>query len=85
MRRAAIQTAATAKAANTTLLMRARTIGAESNAGTEFAVLSLWTSMDAVRAMAGEDVEQVEPHPEDARFFVSLDPAVVHYEIAERS
>jgi heme-degrading monooxygenase HmoA len=51
---------------------------------TEFAILSLWRSMDAVRAMAGEDVEQVEPHPEDARFFVQFDPAVVHYEIAER-
>jgi hypothetical protein len=24
-------------------------------------------------------------HPEDARFFVRLDPAVVHYEIAEMS
>jgi hypothetical protein len=35
--------------------------------------------------MAGENVEQVEPHPEDARFFVRLDPAVVHYEIAEMS
>jgi hypothetical protein len=41
--------------------------------------------MDAVRAMAGEDVEQVEPHPEDARFFVHPDPAVGHYEIAEMS
>jgi hypothetical protein len=73
------------QAANTTLLMRTRTIGAESNDCTEFAILSLWTSMDAVRAIAGEDVEHVEPHPEDARFFVRLDPAVVHYEIAERS
>jgi heme-degrading monooxygenase HmoA len=76
---------ATAKAANTTLLMRTRTIGTESNDCTEFAILSLWTSMDAVRAMAGEDVEQVEPHPEEARFFVHPDPAVVHYEIAEMS
>ena len=50
---------------------------------TEFAILSLWKSMDAVRAMAGEDVEQVEPHPECARFFVQLDPAVIHYEIAD--
>jgi hypothetical protein len=41
--------------------------------------------MDAVRAIAGEDVEQVEPHAEDARFFVQFDPAVVHYEIAETS
>jgi heme-degrading monooxygenase HmoA len=51
---------------------------------TQFAILSLWESMDAVRAIAGEDVEQVEPDAEDARFVVQFDPAVVHYEIAER-
>jgi len=45
----------------------------------------LWTSMDAVRAMAGEDIEQLDTQTEDARFFVQFDPAVVHYEIAERS
>jgi len=37
--------------------------------------------MDAVRAMAGEDVEQVELHPGDARFLVQCDPAAIHYEI----
>jgi hypothetical protein len=44
-------------------------------------LLSFWNSMDAVRAMAGEDVEQVELHPEDARFLVQSDPAAIHYEI----
>jgi heme-degrading monooxygenase HmoA len=50
---------------------------------TEFTLLSLWESMDAVRAMAGEDVEHVEPQPEDARFLVQSDGTVSHYEIAE--
>ena len=30
---------------------------------------------------AGEDVEQVELHPEDARFLIQCDPAAIHYEI----
>jgi hypothetical protein len=45
----------------------------------------LWNSTDAVRAVAGEDVERVEPHPEKARLLMKFDPAVVDYEIAERS
>jgi len=32
---------------------------------------------------AGEDVEQVELHPEDARFLVQSDPAAIHYEIEQ--
>ena len=52
---------------------------------TEFAILSLWNSIDAVRAIAGEDVERVEPHPGDAPFLVRFDPAVIHYEIAQSS
>jgi heme-degrading monooxygenase HmoA len=50
---------------------------------TEFTLLSFWESMDAVRAMVGEDVERVEPQPEDARFLVQSDGRVIHYEIAE--
>lgn len=50
---------------------------------TEFALLSLWDSMDAVRALAGEDVERVELRPEDVHFLVWHNTAVVHYEIAE--
>lgn len=49
---------------------------------TEFAVLSLWETVDAVRAMAGEDVEQLVPHLENAHF-LHPDPTVIHYEIAE--
>lgn len=39
--------------------------------------------MDAVRAMVGEDVEQVEPHGTDARFVVQVDAAAIHYEVAD--
>ena len=55
-----------------------------SNGGqTEFTLLSVWESMDAVRAMVGEDVEQVEPHGTDARFVVQIDAAAIHYEVAD--
>ena len=50
---------------------------------TEFMLLSVWESMDAVRAMAGEDVERVVPDPEDAKFLVQFDAAAVHYEVAD--
>jgi heme-degrading monooxygenase HmoA len=50
---------------------------------TEFTLLSVWKSMDAVRAMAGEDIERVVPGPEDARFLVQFDAAAVHYEVAD--
>jgi hypothetical protein len=50
---------------------------------TEFMLLSGWESMDAVRAVAGEDIERVVPSPEDARFLVQFDAAAVHYEVVD--
>jgi hypothetical protein len=46
-------------------------------------LLTVWESMDAVRAMAGEDVERVVPDPEDAKFLVQFDAAAVHYEVSD--
>ena len=42
-----------------------------------------WESMDAVRAVAGEDIERVVPSPENARFLVQFDAAAVHYEVVD--
>jgi hypothetical protein len=39
--------------------------------------------MDAVPAVAGDDVERAEPGPEEARFLVRSDPTIIHYQIAE--
>jgi hypothetical protein len=50
---------------------------------TEFMLLSGWESMDAVRAVAGEDIERVVPSPEDARFLVQFDAEAVHDEVAD--
>jgi hypothetical protein len=53
MRRAAIHTAATAKAANTTLLIRTMTIEAESKAGGEINVLTALSDMHGPPLLIG--------------------------------
>jgi heme-degrading monooxygenase HmoA len=49
---------------------------------TEFLTLSLWESMEAVQAFAGEDPEVAVFYPEDDRFLVERDETVTHYEVA---
>ena len=50
--------------------------------GVEFATLTLWESLDAVKAFAGEDYE-VAVVPDPARAVLSRwDERSVHYEVA---
>jgi heme-degrading monooxygenase HmoA len=49
---------------------------------TEFVTFSLWESMDAVRAFAGENPEVAVFYPEDDRYLVERDETVSHYEVA---
>jgi heme-degrading monooxygenase HmoA len=53
-----------------------------TEAGTEFLMVSMWTSMDAVRAFAGDDPERAVFYPEDDRFLIDRDHTVRHYEVA---
>jgi heme-degrading monooxygenase HmoA len=46
----------------------------------EFLTISLWESLDVVRAFAGEDVERAVFYPEDDRFLVEREPTVAHFE-----
>jgi heme-degrading monooxygenase HmoA len=46
-----------------------------------FLLISLWESLDAIRAFAGADVERARYYPEDAAFLVELEPRVTHYEV----
>jgi heme-degrading monooxygenase HmoA len=48
---------------------------------TEFVTLSLWESLEAVRAFAGDDVERAVFYPEDDRFLVERETTVTHYEL----
>jgi hypothetical protein len=47
---------------------------------TEFVTITLWDSLAAMRAFTGEDGKQPPLPPDDARFLVGGDQAVVHYE-----
>src|SRR5215212_1423408 len=48
---------------------------------TEFVTMSLWDSLDAIRAFAGDNIE-VAFFPDDDRFLVDRERFVTHYEIA---
>ena len=55
----------------------------ETDEGTEFQIVTVWQSLDAIRAFAGQD-ETVAIVPEAAqRLMVSYDRFVIHYEIVE--
>lgn len=53
-----------------------------TDAGCEFVMVSLWGSMDDVRAFAGSDVDEAVFYPEDDRFLIERDLHVRHYEVA---
>lgn len=46
-----------------------------------FLLLTLWDSLDAIRAFAGNDVERAKYYPEDEAFLLELEPTVTHYEV----
>ena len=48
---------------------------------TEVVTLSFWTSLDAVRAFAGDDVSTAVFYPEDDRWLVDREVTVTHYEV----
>jgi catechol 2,3-dioxygenase-like lactoylglutathione lyase family enzyme/heme-degrading monooxygenase HmoA len=50
---------------------------------TEFVTLTFWSSLEAVKAFAGEDVEQAVFYPEDDRFLVDRETTVTHFEVFE--
>ena len=50
----------------------------------EVMLISLWDSMDAVRAFAGENPDRSVYYPEDEHFLLQMEPLVRHYEVAEQ-
>ena len=50
---------------------------------TEFVTLSLWRSLDAIKAFAGEAFEDAVFYAEDDRFLVERERTVTHYEVFE--
>ena len=49
-----------------------------------FVFLSLWESLEAIRAFAGDDLEKARYYPEDRDFLLELEPTVTHYEVAAK-
>lgn len=54
----------------------------DSGTHSEFVAFSLWDSLDALRALTGEDVETSLRYPEDDRYLIERDTTVWHYEVA---
>jgi len=50
---------------------------------TEFVTLSLWESLDAVKAFAGDDYERAVFYPEDDRYLIERDLTSTHYQVEE--
>ena len=50
---------------------------------TEFITFTLWDSLDAVRAFAGDDIEAAVYYPEDERYLLEGEDWVKHYEVAD--
>ena len=49
---------------------------------TEFLMFTLWDSMDAIKAFAGEQPERAVFYPEDGRYLVERDELATHFEVA---
>lgn len=47
-----------------------------------FLLLTLWDSLESIRAFAGDDLERARYYPEDEDFLLELEPTVTHYDVA---
>lgn len=52
-----------------------------TGAHARFTMISLWDSLEAIRAFAGDDEERARYYPEDADYLIKLEPTVRHYEV----
>jgi len=50
----------------------------------EIVLISLWESMAAVRAFAGENPERSVYYPEDEDYLLEMEPLVRHYDVADQ-
>jgi len=55
----------------------------ERNGRTEYLLLTLWDSMEAIERFAGDTPERAVFYPEDDKFLVEKDEHVDHYEVLE--
>ena len=48
---------------------------------TEFTIVTLWQSLEAIEAFAGRDVSVAKFYPEDDEFLIERGPVATHYEV----
>ena len=53
----------------------------DSGDRTEFVMFTLWDSIEAVKAFAGEDYQTAVYYPEDDRYLIERDPVATHYQV----
>lgn len=48
----------------------------------DFWMISLWDSVEAIRAFAGPDIDRAfYPYPREKEFLLELEPTVAHFEV----
>src|SRR5207248_3902556 len=55
----------------------------DQGAEVEFTTLTLWDSIESIKAFAGEDYERARYYPRDREFLTRFDPKVEHFEVVE--
>ncbi|HJW71484.1 MAG TPA: antibiotic biosynthesis monooxygenase [Geothrix sp.] len=48
---------------------------------THFLTLTHWSSEEAIRAFAGEDISVAKYYPEDVHFLLAFEPTVQHFRV----
>jgi heme-degrading monooxygenase HmoA len=51
---------------------------------TEFITLSMWDSVEAIKAFAGDDIEAAVLYPEDERYLIDGESRVAHYDVVDQ-
>ncbi len=63
--------------------VRATVLCREAEGGTEFLVVTLWESLEAIRAFAGADPEEAVVPAAVRAMMLDYDRRVVHYEVTD--
>jgi heme-degrading monooxygenase HmoA len=63
--------------------VRASVLKRELDRGTEFQVITVWESLEAIRAFAGQDLEAAVVPAEVRDLMVEFDERVRHYEVVQ--
>lgn len=48
---------------------------------THFVLTTMWDSLEAIRAFAGDDVTRARYYPEDDDYLLEREPSVTHFEV----